>query len=333
MGALPTTPEKLQALLDDAVARGEEHACQLAVYHDGELFCDLAAGAAAPTTYFPLFSAGKGPLVTAVLRLVERGVLELDAPVARYWPEFAANGKERITLRDVLTHRAGMHILPPATFAEQADWDHMCALLASRRPVGVPGTRTRYQALTFAWLAGEPAARAAGRDIRALIRDEALVPAGIDDFGYGVAPGDEARTLHIYHAPEVAEEWLVRFIGDPDIRRACIPSANAFGTARALAQHYMAVLDGLLSPDMLASALTPPDRGADDPVRGWERFGLGYILWDGGAFGHGGALGAEGLAVPERRIAVGFATDTLRPEGHPVRDRISAELGIAPRHW
>ena len=326
-----TTPEKLQAILDDAVASGEEHACQLAVYCDGELFCDLAAGAAEVRTIFPLFSAGKGVLITAILRLVERGILELDAPVARYWSEFAANGKERITLRDVLTHRSGMHILPPASFAEQADWDHMCGLLASRRPVGIPGTRTRYHALTFAWLAGEVAARAAGKPVSEVVRDEVLTPAGIDDFGYGVSLADEARTLPVFHRPEDADAWLVRFIGDEHIRRACIPAANAFGTARALAKHYMAVLDNLLSPEMLMEALTPPDRSAD-PVRGWERFGLGYILWDGGAFGHGGALGAEGFAVPERRLAVGFATDTLAP-AHPVRDRISEALGLPPRRW
>lgn len=326
-----TTPEKLQALLDDAVARGEEHACQLAIYRDGELFCDLAAGAADQKTLFPLFSAGKGVAVTTVLRLVERGVLELDAPVASFWPEFAANGKENITLRDVLTHRAGMHILPPASFAELADWDHMCGLLASRRPVGTPGTRTRYQPVTFAWLIGEPARRATGKEFRALVRDEVLAPAGMEDFGFGVSPADEPRTLPVYHEPEDAEDWRVRFIGEPAVRRACIPSANAFGTAHALAKHYMAVLNGLLSPETLAAALTPPDR-TSDPVKGWERFGLGYILWSGGAFGHGGALGAEGFAVPERNFAVGFATDTLA-DAHPVRDRISAELDLPPRRW
>ena len=326
-----TTPEKLQALLDDAVAAGEEHACQLAVYLDGGLFCDLAAGAANARTLFPLFSAGKGVAVTAVLRLVERGVLELDAPVATYWPEFSANGKEQITLRDVLTHRSGMHILPPATFAELADWEHMCSLLAARRPVGTPGTRTRYQPVTFAWLAGEPARRAAGKDFNAIVRDEVLAPAGINDFGFGVAPEDEARTLPVYCSPKDADDWRAGFIGEPAVRRACIPSANAFGTARALAKHYMTLLDGLLSPEMLAEALTPPDRSAD-PVKGWERFGLGYILWDGGAFGHGGALGAEGFAVPERGIAVGFATDTLA-DAHPVRDRISEALGLPPRRW
>ncbi|MBP5531874.1 MAG: beta-lactamase family protein, partial [Lentisphaeria bacterium] len=201
-----TTPEKLQSLLDDAVTRGEEHACQLAVYLDGELFCDLAAGADTRTV-FPLFSAGKGVMITAVLRLVERGTLKLDAPVAEYWPEFAANGKEKITLRDVLTHRAGMHILPPATFAELADWDHMCALLAARRPVGTPGTRTRYQPVTFAWLAGETARRADGREFRTIVRDEAIVPSGMEDFGYGVDPAAAPRTLGIRHSPETAEDW------------------------------------------------------------------------------------------------------------------------------
>jgi len=327
-----TTPERLLALLDDAVARGEEHACQLAVYRDGELWCDLAAGAAEPRTRFPVFSAGKAPAVTAVLRLVERGVLELDTPLAVYWREFAANGKERITLRDVLTHRAGMHILPPATFAELAEWDHMCALLAARRPVGTPGTRTRYQPITFAWLAGEAAHRADGRDFPTIVRDEVLAPAGMTEFSYGVDPAAADLTLEVHHPPEAAADWQVRFIGDAEVRRGFIPSANAFSSARSLARHYARVMDGLLRPETLQTALTPPERGADDPVRGWERFGLGYILWDGGAFGHGGALGSEGFAVPEQRLAVGFTTDTFAPE-HPVRDRISAEFGLPPRRW
>ena len=327
-----TTPERLQEILDDAVARGEEHACQLAVYLDGRLFCDLAAGAADIHTRFPVFSAGKAPAITAVLRLVERGVLELDAPVARYWPEFGANGKETITLRDILTHRAGMHILPPATMAELADWDHMCALTAARRPVGTPGTRTRYQPITFAWLAGETAHRADGRDFKTIIRDEVLVRAGMEEFGYGIDPAAVGRTLGVHHPPEAAEDWHVRFIGDEHVKAGFIPSANAFSTARALAKHYLAVMAGLLSPEMLQTALTPPARGADDPVRNWERFGLGYILWEGGAFGHGGALGSEGFGVPERRLAVGFTTDTFAP-AHPVRDRISAELDLPVRRW
>ena len=321
---------KLKELLDSS----GEHACQLAVYHDGELVCDLAAGAATPETLFPLFSAGKGPMITAVLRLAERGEVDLDRPVAEYWPEFGVNGKDSITLRTVLNHRAGLFSLPASSFAEQADWDHMCALLASRRPIGVPGTRTRYHALTFAWLAGECCRRATGRDFRTIITDEVLRPAGIaDEFSYGVSAADERRTLPVHHPHEAAGEWIVKFIGDEAIRRGFIPSANAFGTARALAKHYMLLLRGdLLARNMLDEAITSAERGADDPVRGWERFGLGYILIEHGAFGHAGMLGAEGFAVPSLGLAVGFATDTLAA-AHPVRDRISEALGIPPRRW
>lgn len=325
---------KMKKLLDAAAAAGEEHACQLAVYRDGELVCDLAAGAAEESTVFPLFSAGKGPMITAVLRLAERGEVDLDRPVAAYWPEFGVNGKENITLRTVLNHRAGLFSLPASTFAEQADWDLMCARMAARRPAGVPGTRTRYHALTFAWLAGECCRRASGKDFRAVVRDEVLRPAGIEDeFSYGVAAADESRTLPVHYPPEAAGDWRVRFIGDAAVRRGFIPSANAFGTARALARHYMMLLSGeLIGKGMLAEATAPAERSADDPVRNWERFGLGYILCGGGAFGHGGALGAEGFAVPALGLAVGFATDTLRSE-HPVRDRISELLGIPPRRW
>lgn len=327
-----TTPEKLQRILDDAVASGEEHACQLAIYVDGKLFCDLAAGAADTDSFFPLFSAGKGPMITAVLRLVERGTLELDAPLARFWPEFGTNGKEHITLRDVLTHRAGLQRLPPSSFEEEADWEHMCALLAARAPADAPGTRTHYHALTMGWLLGETASRADGRSFREIIAEEVLRPAGIAEFGYGVTEEDEGKTLPMHYPPELSGEWIVRFSNDAHIRRGFIPAGNAFGTARALAKHYKAVLEGLIAPETLRMALTPPERDPGDPVLNWERFGLGYILWDGGAFGHGGMLGSEGSAVPERRLALGFTTDTLRPD-HPVRDRISAELGVPPRRW
>ena len=325
--------DALAGKLKELLAASGEHACQLAVYRDGGLVCDLSAGAATPETIFPLFSAGTGPMITAVLRLVERGEVELDRPIAEYWPEFGVNGKDSITLRTVLNHRAGLFSLPASSFARQADWEFMCAALAARRPVGVPGTRTRYHALTFAWLVGECCRRATGRDFKDIISDEVLRPAGIaDEFSYGVSAADEWRTLPVHHAPEAAEEWIVKFIGDEAIRRGFIPSANAFGTARALAKHYMLLLRGdLVGRDMLAEAIAPVARGADDPVRNWERFGLGYILLDG-AFGHAGMLGTEGFAVPELGLAVGFATDTLMPE-HPVRDRISELLGIPPRRW
>ena len=326
--------DALAGKLKNLLAASGEHACQLAVYRDGGLVCDLAAGAATPETIFPLFSAGKGPMITAVLRLVERGEVDLDRPVAEYWPEFGVNGKEAITLRTVLNHRAGLFSLPASSFAEQADWEFMCSALAARRPVGVPGTRTRYHALTFAWLVGECCRRATGRDFKTIITDEVLRPAGIaDEFSYGISAADEWRTLPVHHAPEAAEEWIVKFIGDEAIRRGFLPSANAFGTARALARHYMLLLRGdLVGRDMLDEAITPVERGADDPVRGWERFGLGYILLERGAFGHAGMLGAEGFAVPELGLAVGFATDTLGA-AHPVRDRISELLGIPPRRW
>ena len=335
--------EKLRTLLEDAVERGEEHACQLSVFVEGEPVCDLAAGAASRETWFPLFSAGKGPMITAVLRLIERGVLDCDARIADYWPEFGCCGKEEITLRDVLTHRAGLYSLPGTAFERQAQWDYMCRLLAQRRPVGVPGTRTRYHALTMAWLLGEAARRADGRPFEQIIMEEALLPAGIRDLRYGLAAADEPRVLPVCFPAEAAEDWRVRFIGDPAIRHGFIPSANAFGNAHALAQHYAALISPpcggrtLLSSGTLRSALVEPVRNPDDPVRGWERFGLGYILCGGtddpgGVFGHGGALGSEGFAAPRLRLAAAFTTDTLRA-GHPVRDLISRELGVPARNW
>ncbi|MFA5206705.1 MAG: serine hydrolase domain-containing protein [Lentisphaeria bacterium] len=336
----------LQQILDDAVAAGEETGCQLAIFDRGTPVINLAAGNGITTdTLFPVFSAGKGLMTTAVHRLVERGVLSYDTRVADLWPEFGCNGKEDVRVWHILTHRSGLHQLPAVNAPEeQADWKLMCDRIAAMKPVWTPGTKCEYQGITYAWLLGEVAQRADGRDFRRIVTEEVLAPLGLEHhFFFGTARPYAAPALTL--CPGEEPPWAAQFIGCDAIRHGLVPSANGLGTAYALARHYAALkhdIDGvrLLRPETVANA-TFLRRAADDPAgETWAKFGLGYALCGpepevGRMFGHGGALGAEGLADKQTGLAIGFTKNQVTPTHpvHPVRDRISRLLGLPVRHW
>lgn len=347
--------ELLQRLLDEATASGEECGCQLVIYQHGRLLADLSSGHVAPggaavtgRTLFPVYSVGKGIMATAIHRLAEKGILAYDAKVANYWPEFAASGKADVRIWHILTHRAGLFALPELEhFSDQGNWPLMCAKLAAAQPAWTPGTRCRYHGITFAWLLGETAARAAGKPFDQIIRDEVFAPLGIADFFFGATPEAEQRFAAPVPCCEAdRKDWRTVFIGDPAIRRGFIPSANGLASAHAIARIYAATLaevDGvrLLRPETVANA-TILRRADDDPAQpgDWAKFGLGYALAEPGGnlgriFGHGGALGAEGFADRETGLAAGFTKNQFNATHpvHPLRDRISAALGLPIRHW
>jgi CubicO group peptidase (beta-lactamase class C family) len=146
----------------------------VAVYHRGELVVDAWAGArnasGAPwqsDTMAMSFSTTKGVIATTVHRLVDRGLIDYDEPVATYWPEFAAAGKERITVRHLLNHSAGLHHLRDviADAYEMLDWDLVCARLAAETPRYTPGTRHGYHGITYGFLVGEVIQRVTGTTV------------------------------------------------------------------------------------------------------------------------------------------------------------------------
>ena len=164
---------RVQKLIDGIVARGGEQGLQVAAYYKGQLIVDAWSGLANPAkgskvdgdTLFPVFSTTKGIGASAVHVLAERGVLDYEAPISKYWPEFAKKGKSAITLRQALDHTAGLPHMPDCKDqAELNDWKHMCELLTDLEPLWTPGTKTYYHAITYSWLIGEPAHRADGRD-------------------------------------------------------------------------------------------------------------------------------------------------------------------------
>ena len=349
---------ELQCILDESVRNGEECGCQLAIYDNGKLVVDLAAGYYTPEhdrivtqdSLFPIFSCGKPVVATAMHRLVRRGLISYDTRIGDIWPEFDCNNKQDIQLWHFMTHTAGMQRNPvPSESDEMAAWDFMCAILAKSAPLTPPGTRTAYHGLTFAWLMGETLARAAHKQFVEVMHDEVFKPLGIEnDFFFGTDSAADSRFVPVDRSafPD-GPEWCSDFINNPVIRHAVIPSANAVCTARALAKHYASLVgevDGvrLLPEQMVANATihrTVPD---DPPLEqlGWMKFGLGYTLAGASdnysaVFGQGGAAGSEGFAVRDDGVAVAFTKNrpNRTPAVVPVRDRISNLLGLPIRHW
>ncbi|MFN8541951.1 MAG: serine hydrolase domain-containing protein [Thermomicrobiales bacterium] len=349
----------VQALLDELVARDEERGLQVAVYFQGEQVVDAWSGVADPATgrtvdgdtLFPVFSTTKGIVATVIHLLAERGIVEYDAPVARYWPEFAANGKAGITVRHALAHTAGVPQLPDGvTAADLCDWDATCRGIAALEPLWEPGTATGYHALSYGWILGEVARRADGRPFDQIVREEICAPLGIVDLFVGIPDAVEDRVApmevdpHAAPAPPLPPDALANraipltvqpladFINRPDTRRAVIPGGGGIMTARAIARHYAALTgderDGtqLLPPARLRLA-TALQTEATDLVAGTAmRKALGYMLGMTGsprstrasAFGHGGAGGSEGFSDPEHRLAFGL-TKNRRSSARPAR--------------
>ena len=317
----------------DALARNfrdhGEVGAAVALALDGRFVVDLWAGwaDAARTrpwkadTLVDVFSAGKPMAALSLLRLVERGALDLDAPVARSWPEFAARGKSQVTLRMLLSHRAGLPALR-AALPEAAiyDWGLMSSALAAEEPWWEPGTSHGYHVNTFGFLVGEIVRRASGRSIGAYFRSEIAGPLAAD-FHFGIGAEHDSRIADYCFAADLgasevrenagadaARRLLLRcaYGNPPGVsglgtvntrawRAAEMPSTNGHANARAVARIYSALacggsLDGvqLLTPALLDEATREASAGEDFVLRRQSRFGLGFQLTQTGrSFGPG----------------------------------------------
>jgi CubicO group peptidase (beta-lactamase class C family) len=199
-----TAQEAVQRRLDDLVESGIELGAQVAAYLGDELVVHAWAGTADPATgqpvdgrtLFPVFSVSKGIVATAVHRLVARHALRYDTRLAELWPEFAACGKEAITVAHVLEHSAGIPYFPTGLTADElADHDRVVSLIAGLEPAWEPGTKTGYHSLTFGYLMAEVARRATGRSVDEVVRTELAEPLGIEDELFIVPPTDQPDRL------------------------------------------------------------------------------------------------------------------------------------------
>ncbi|MFE4548548.1 MULTISPECIES: serine hydrolase domain-containing protein [unclassified Streptomyces] len=340
--------------------RGELGAA-VSVTLDGETVVDLwggwaDAGGTRPwerETLVNVWSTSKGPTALCAHILADRGLLDLDAPVAAYWPEFAAAGKEAVLVRHLLSHRAGLAGLrEPHTFEQLCDWELTVDRLAAQGPWWEPGTRSGYHALTFGHLVGEVVRRVSGLLPGAFLEREVTGPLGID-FTVGLPAKEAGRAAELVHPVAASDSEqaavfaqlapaAVAALTNPPVgaaeantprwRAAEIPAANGHGTARAIAALY-GILAGrgsygsrqILSPEA-AERVREGQGSCRDLVLGAgfaheTEAGLG--LWLSGAnasygpnpraFGHDGFGGSCGLADPEAAVSLGYVMNRMGP--------------------
>jgi CubicO group peptidase (beta-lactamase class C family) len=359
MSAFEESNAIVQRAVDAAIRRGDEIGIQVVAYYGDRLIADVASGVADPEiskpvdydTLFNIWSVSKAVTATAIHILADRGLLDYDAPMARYWPEFAAKGKGAVTVRHILMHRSGVPQMPDGMTPERmSDWDWMVKHIADLEPLAGPGEKPMYQALTFGWLLGEVIRRTdpAHRDVNTFIQEEINRPLGIDGLWLGVPPSrlDRVATL-IDNMPPMSPEsfpplwercapWAVRLTADVfsdfTLQRATIPGVGGIANARSVARLFAMLANGgavngvrLLSKDRV-SKFSEPREGADEPdlvmfnqvmplsTSGYwiaAKEPITYAMRTKTAFGHPGVGGSIAWADPAERFAVAFCHNRL----------------------
>ncbi len=303
----------------------------VAVFVDGEPVVDLWGGYAdrARTvawdrdTITNVWSTTKTMTALCALVLADRGDLDLDAPVAAYWPEFAAAGKETVLVRHLLGHTAGLPDFDgPITVADLFDWPAVTARLAAQAPRWEPGTQAGYHSVTFGFLVGEVVRRVTGRSLGTFFAEEVAGPLGADfhiglpeEHDHRVAPliadprGDKPPGFLIGVSDSHTEAW----------RRAELPAVNGFGNARSVAavQSVLACGGGRLVSKAGAERVFDEQFHGVDTILGVPmRYGLGYRL-ENRTFSWGGWGGSVVFVDVDQRMAVAYVMNqTLWDNGY-----------------
>lgn len=344
---------------------GFEHGAAVAVCLDGVPVVDLWGGHRDLARTRPwqrdtlanVWSCSKGVAATAVAMLVERGKLAYDAPVARYWPEFAANGKAVITLDQLLSHQAGLDgVQVDITLEDLYAGTPFTDALAAMAPLWEPGSRCVYHPVTFGHMLGEVVRRVDGRSLGRFIAEEIAAPLDLSffvglpqqhDHRAAEMSGDEA--IYASHAEGRKSPYPYSF-RNPELfaetpnarawRAAEIPAANGHAEARSLARMYGALarggeIDGvrLISAAGISRAARERYRGVDACSLGATVFAAGYRVDSTGFgpsvgkgnFGHTGWGGSVAFADPTHRLGLAFVTSRLLafPDGvDPRRQRL-----------
>jgi len=324
----------------------------VAVFVGDELVVDLWGGYADAGRSRPwerdtiacVWSTSKTMAALGALILADRGVLDLDAPVATYWPEFGAGGKEKVLVRHVLGHTAGLPVWTEPVRTEQLyDWATMTKLLAEQVPASEPGEVGAYHALTQGYLIGEVVRRVTGRSLAAFFAEEVAGPLGAD-FHLGLAAEHDRRVAPIIPAPARAAELRAWGSGNPPLpaetanteawRRADIPSASGFGNARSVAAVQSVLACGgevrgvrLLSEAGCRRVLEEQFSGEDAVLGRQVRYGMGYSLQ--GPVCTWGGWGGSVVAVDlDTRMTVAYVMNQMLEEG-PIGDYRGLEILMA----
>ena len=357
----------------DALARnldsGEELGASLVLDIDGEIVVDLWGGFCDEARTVPwseqtitnVWSSTKTVTSLAALMLVDRGELDVDAPVARYWPEFAAQGKQDILVRHVMSHASGVSGLEqPAVPEDLYDWTAATSRMAAQAPWWPPGTASGYHALNYGHLVGELVRRITGKTLKQFVAEEIAGPLGAD-FQIGAAEADWGRISDVVPPPPLPFDFAALDPDSPTVktltgplvpaetantpgwRRADIGGANGHGNARSVAR-IMSVLsrggevDGvrLLGQDTIDLIFREQQNGIDVVLGVPLRFGIGYGLpqldilpWlpDERICFWGGWGGSMIVMDVGRRTTISYMMNKMAP-GIIGSDR-SAEYGLA----
>jgi CubicO group peptidase (beta-lactamase class C family) len=320
---------------------------------DGEPVVDVWGGDVDRDILYLVFSGTKGLVAVCILLLVDRGSLDLEAPVARYWPEF---DKPDVLVRHVVSHTAGLPGLRRGIgVADLLDGRRFAAELAVEPLFWEPGTRLAYHAFSYGALCGELIRRIDGRSTGAFFADEVAAPLQLE-LWIGLPPEQEPRVARLRRAegygptaPDEPEPLLEVLYGDlltgalvwndPAVHQAEIPAANAIGTPRSIARLYGS-LESILSEETLHLGRTELARDLCAVTRRPYAFGVGFELQTelrsfgpvANAFGHTGSGGSVHGAWPDKRAGFSYAVNELRAEAQDDRARgVLAALAQALR--
>ncbi len=269
------------------IPRDDRSGAAVCVYHDGRSVVDIWGGNKdsegnpwREDTTAASFSTTKGVISTLVHILVDQGKADYDDPIAKYWPEFGARGKDTITIKQAMCHEAGLYRISEMVrnSEELLDWEHMKRVIADAEPAHRPGERHGYHALTYGWLMGGLIEGITGKSLRAVLQEELVDPLQLDGMYIGMPHNELYRRAELtngrFDAPEAKQgfretladwtEMALEKVGvelaefraammpfadgldwnDEDVVQACIPAANGQFTARSLARMYAMIAGG-----------------------------------------------------------------------------------------
>jgi CubicO group peptidase (beta-lactamase class C family) len=348
--------EPLRRLFSELIESGQDQGASLAVTVDGEFALDLWGGWADEArtrrwqrdTITCVFSMTKTMLALGALVLVDRDQLDLDAPVARYWPEFAAAGKSGVLVRHILSHTAGLSGWNERVSLEDLyDWNKCTALLAAQEPWWTPGTASGYHSQTMGFLVGEVVRRITGRRVGRFFAEEIAGPLGAD-FHIGLDRSEFARVSNVVPWPpqppgdatvdpnsvqfKTTTNGVLENISDAwseAWREADLPSANGHGNARSVARLQSVVANGgevgcvqLLSPRTIARIFEVHADGRDLVIVERLKMGIGYglpqrqtlpFIPDRRICLWGGAGGAMVIVDVDRRMTLAYVMNKMVP--------------------
>jgi CubicO group peptidase (beta-lactamase class C family) len=341
----------LRDLLEKNLVNGEDRGASLAVVHDGELVVDLWGGEARPgvpwsrDTITQVWSVTKTMAALVLLTQVEKGLIDLDAPVASYWPEFGAHGKDRVLVRQLLGHTSGIPgWTPPVSVEDICDLEKSEAILAAQEPWYDPGSGPAYQIVCHGHLVDGVVRGATGRTVAEILHTDIIEPLG-GGFRLGVPDDELDRCADLSNPPPSdidygalgPDHFLIRTILNPLLapvevcntdawRRSAVGGAGGHGNARGIAQAQALISHGgsyggldLLSPATIARIFEVQADGTDQVLAIPVRYGMGYALAMPAApaipagrvcwwTGYGGAIVVNDL---DTRTTVAYAPNRL----------------------